>query len=121
MDATLSIHDSRMAEEDLQELTSALLRSINQETDLTAKLPEERGGAGTKGDPVTVGSLLLAALSSGTVVAMFQVLKSYIERKPTLKIELQAADGRTLKIEAEHLSKTQMEQTIQTARQFCGV
>ena len=44
MDATLSLHDSRMAAEDLQSLTARLLRSINQETELTARLPEERGG-----------------------------------------------------------------------------
>jgi hypothetical protein len=35
-------------------------------------LPEERGGA--QGDAVTIGQIVLAALSSGTVVALFQVI-----------------------------------------------
>jgi len=61
MDATLSILGSGMSEEDIAELTSRLRLDINQETDLTARLPEERGGAGTRGDAVTIGAIVLAA------------------------------------------------------------
>ncbi|MCW5206632.1 hypothetical protein VU08_06855 [Desulfobulbus sp. F5] len=118
MNATLSLHDSRMAAEDLQELTAELLRSIRQETELTAKQPEYPGCAGAKGDPITIGAIFLAALSSGTVVALFQVLKSYINRKPTLRFEIKTADGRELKIEAEHLSPEQIAQTMQAVKQL---
>lgn len=119
MDATLSLHDSRMAAEDLQNLTAELLQSIKQETELTAKLPEERGGAGTKGGEVTIGELVLVALNSPAVVALFQVLKAYIERKPTLRFEIKTADGRELKLEAEHLSPEQITQTMQAVKQLC--
>lgn len=118
MNATLSLHDSRMAAEDLQELTVELLRSIRQETELTAKLPEERSGVGTRGDAVTIGQIMLVALSSGTMVALFQVLKSYVERKPTLRFGIKTADGQELKIEAEHFSPEQIAQTIQAVKQF---
>ena len=118
MDATLSLHDSRMAAEDLQSLTARLLRSINQETELTARLPEERGGAGAKGDPITIGAIFLAALSSGTVVALFQVLKSYVERKPTLRFEIKTADGRELILVFEHFSPEQITQAIQAVKQL---
>ncbi len=117
MNAILFLQDSRMAAEDLQDLTAGLLRSINQETDLTARLPEERGGAGTKGDAVTIGQIVIVALSSGTVVALLQVLKSYLERKPTLEIELVLPD-KTLKMKAEHFSPEQLAQTMQ-AVQHC--
>ncbi|MGR0480448.1 MAG: effector-associated constant component EACC1 [Candidatus Electronema sp. V4] len=120
MNATLSLHDSRMAAEDLQNLTAELLRSIRQETELTAKLPEERGGAGAKGDAVTIGQILLTALGSGgAVAALLTVLKSYVERKPTLRFEIEAADGRKLKLEAEHLSPEQIAQTMQAVKQLC--
>ena len=39
MDATLSLYDSGMAAKELQKLTAGLLRSINTETELTARLP----------------------------------------------------------------------------------
>ena len=120
MDATLSLHDSRMAVEALQSLTARLLRSINQETDLTARLPEERGGAGAKGDAVTIGQIILAALGSGgAIAALLTVLKSYVERKPTLRFEIKTADGPELKIEAEHFSPEQIAQTMQVVKQLC--
>jgi hypothetical protein len=118
IDARLSLHNSEMSDEDIQELTVALRRSLQQETDLSARLPEEIGGPGSKGDAVTIGLILLTALSSGTVVALLQVLKSYVERKPTLRIEIEHPDGRKVKIEAEHLSVAQIEQTTQTIKQL---
>jgi hypothetical protein len=118
MNATLSLHDSRMAAEDLQNLTAELLRSIRQETELTAKLPEERGGAGAKGDPITIGAIFLAALSSGTVVALFQVLKSYVERKTTLRFKIKTADGREMILVFEHFSPEQIAQTMQAVKQL---
>jgi hypothetical protein len=120
MDATLSLLCEDMTEHDVQEMTFEMMRTLNQETELEVEVPEETGGAGTKGDPVAIGQILLAALSSGTVVAMFNVLKSYIDRKPSLKLEIQSADGRKMKIEAEHLKKEQIDQTIQMAKAFCG-
>lgn len=121
MDATLSISCDDMAAQDIQEMTFELMRTLNQETDLTVRIPEESGGGGSKGAGVEIGQILLAALSSGTVVAMFNVLKSYIDRKPSLKLEIEATDGRKLKIDAEHLSKEQLNQTLRMAQSFCNV
>ncbi|WP_446008340.1 effector-associated constant component EACC1 [Candidatus Electrothrix sp.] len=119
MDAILSLHDDERADEDIQELVFSLTRTLNQETDLTAGLPEETGGLGTKGDIGIVGQIILAALSSGTVVALLQVLKSYVERKPTLRIEIENADGSKVKIEAEHLKTDRIEQTTRAVQQLC--
>ncbi|CAK8711396.1 hypothetical protein KKHLCK_00390 [Candidatus Electrothrix laxa] len=118
MDAKLTLHHDEMSEEDIQELVFSLTRSLNQETDVTASLPEQAGGIGTKGDLGVVGQIILAALSSGTVVALFQILQSYFERKPSLLIELKTQDGRELKLEAEHLSPEQIEQTLQAAKRL---
>ncbi|MCI5220500.1 MAG: hypothetical protein D3914_15230, partial [Candidatus Electrothrix sp. LOE2] len=66
-----------MSEEDLQELTFALTRTINQETELTARLPEEIGNLGTKGDAVTIGQIILAAAGGGGALAtLLPVLKA---------------------------------------------
>ncbi|MDU9047785.1 MAG: hypothetical protein Q3M30_02970 [Candidatus Electrothrix sp. Rat3] len=119
MDAKLTLHHDEISEEDIQELVFSLTRSLNQKTDVTASLPEQAGGLGTKGDAVTIGDIFIAALSSGTVVALLQVLKSYVERKPTLRIEVETLDGNKVKIEAEHLSPGQIEQTTRAVQQLC--
>jgi hypothetical protein len=120
MDATLSLHDSSLSAEDIAELTGRLRLDIIQETGLTARQVETAGGLGTKGDAVTIGAIVLAALSSGGAVAdLLQVLKSYVERKPTLRLELKTPDGRELTLVAEHFSAAQIEQTLQAVQQLC--
>ncbi len=119
MDAKLILHHDEMSEEDTQNLIFSLTQTLNQETDLAVKQPEETAGLGSKGDAVTIGEIFLAALSSGTVVALLQVLKSYVERKPMLRIEIETVDGDKVKIEAEHLRPGQIEQTTQAVKQLC--
>ena len=119
MDAQLTLHHDEMPEEDIQELVFSLTRTLNQETDLTARLPDEAAGLGSRGDAVTVGEIFIAALSSGTVVALLQVLKSYVERKPTLRIEIERPDGNKVTIAAEYLSPGQIEQTTRSVQQLC--
>ncbi len=68
MDATLSLHDSRMAADDLQSLTARLLRRINQQTNLTARLPEGRGCGGAKGDAITIGAVSISCLNLNLLI-----------------------------------------------------
>ncbi len=120
MNSTLQLTASDLSDEDLQKLTLELSKTLNDETEAKATIPEKPGGPGSKGDPITLGTIILAALSSGTVVALFNVLKSYIERKPSLEIEFKREDGQHLKIKAEQLSKDQIDHTIQMANDFIG-
>ena len=118
MDATLKIISSDLATEDLQNLTHELFCALNEETETTATLPEEPGEGGAKGDPITLGTIVLTALSSGTVVALFNVLRTYFERKPSLEMEFQRSDGQKFKIRSEQLDKSQVEQAMKLAKEF---
>ena len=120
MDSTLQLAANDLSGEDLQKLTLDFSKTLNDETEAKATIPEKPGGAGSKGDPITLGTIILTALSSGTVVALFNVIKSYIERKPSLELELKREDGQQLKIKAEQLNKDQIDQTIQIANDFFG-
>ena len=120
MDSTLQLTASDLSDEDLQVLTRELSKTLNDETEAKATLPEETGESGSKGDPITLGTIILTALTSGTVVALFNVIKSYIERKPSLELEFTRKDGQQLKIKAEQLNKDQIDQTIQLANDFIG-
>ena len=118
MDSTLQLTASDLSGEDLQKLTLELSKTLNDETGAKATIPEKSGGPGSKGDPITLGTIILTALSSGTVIALFNVIKSYIERKPSLELELKREDGQQLNIKAEHLHKDQIDHTIQLAKDF---
>jgi alkylation response protein AidB-like acyl-CoA dehydrogenase len=120
MNAILNLHDNQMSDEGMQELTFELKNSLNQETDLTAQLPEEAGGLGTKGDAVTIGQIILAAVGGGgAIAALMPVLKAYVERKPTLRIKIENADGSKMTLVAEHFNPGQIEQTTRAVQQLC--
>ena len=85
---------------------------------MSASLVAGPSKPGTKGDPITIGALALAFLTSGSAVALFHVAKTIFERKPTLEMEFEREDGKKLKIRAEQMKAGQIEQTFAIARDF---
>ncbi len=118
MDTKLKIISTDLGAEDLQNLTRDLAKTLNKETDVAASLPEGTGDVGDKGDPITLGMILLAALEGGAVAALFGVLKAYFERKPLLTMEFERQDGQKFKIQAEHLDENQIAKTVELANDF---
>lgn len=118
MDASLLISCKDLSDEDLQLLTGDLTNTLNRETELTGTLAEQTKKKGAKGEPITIGMIILTALSSGTVVALFNVLKSYFERRSSLEMVIKRADGEEFTIRAENLSSEQVDETIKMANEF---
>ena len=118
MNARLSINCTELDEDDLQALCRDLSVTLNRETDVQAVLLDSPHVSGSRGDPVTVGAIALAFLSSGAAVGLFNVLRVYLQRNSSLQIELQREDGRNLKIQTQNLSSDQLHQTIELACDF---
>lgn len=118
MAVSMMISSQNADAEELQQLTLELMNTMNSETDVGAALPEIKSEAGSRGDAVTLGQIILTALTSGTVVALFEVLRAYFERKPSLEIELQRTDGEKISIRAEQVGRDQLDQTIGLADRF---
>jgi hypothetical protein len=103
-----------------QSLTRDLRRSLSEQG-LEATLPLYGGsGPGTK----TIGSIdwnaiILTLIGSGGVaVALIQVLKSYVERKSTLKIKITRTDGAEFLLTAENLNGKQQPETAPALEAF---
>ena len=120
MSVTLSINSSELNAEDIHELALDLSRTLEREADISAELAEGPTEAGTKGEPITVGVLILTVLKSSAVASMFSALKSYFERNSTLEMEFERSDGSKLKIKAENVRRDQIERTMESAREFFG-
>jgi hypothetical protein len=114
----MELSSKEMDSEDLYQLSLELAETINSETDLEADLEETAGVKGDRGDVVAIGQIILTALTSGTVVTLFNVLKAYFNRRPTLEVKFKHSNGNQFSIKASQLSKDQMEKTIKLANQF---
>jgi hypothetical protein len=120
MQVTLAIKSDRLAGDDLQDLTREFCATVNRETEVSAHVPERPAEAGERGDPVTLGVLLLTFISSGAAVALFETVKALFERNSSVELDLKREDGRTLTIRAQNLGPDQIERTMAAAQDFFG-
>ena len=89
MPVILSIAAADLDDETLQALTRQLRDDLRDEANLEAVLVTQAAEAGTKGDIELIGQILLKAVGAGGAlavsgVALFNVLKVYAARKPSL-------------------------------------
>lgn len=120
METSLKLTSERILPESLQDLTRELSASLSANTNIAADLPEAAAEPGARGDPITIGVLALAFVTSGSAVALFEVLKAYFERDSSLEMEFQRADGKKMSIRAENVNTRQIDKTVAAAREFFG-
>jgi Effector Associated Constant Component 1 len=108
------LDDSRV-----QALTGELVKSLRDQNLGNAALASGESRPGKKGDPVTVGNIILTLIGSGGVaVSLVHVLRAYVERKSTLRFEVTRADGDKRVLDATNLGKGQLEATQQMLTEF---
>ena len=112
MDLKLNLRSDFLSEENIHQLSNDLCQTINYETDSTAELSNEEAEMGSKGDASIIGEIILTALSSGAVVALFNVIKSYISRDSKLSIELTGENGKSVKINATNIKSEVLNDTL---------
>jgi hypothetical protein len=104
----------------LPSLTSNLCITLIREADVTAILAEESVSGGTRGVDIPLGTIIITFLSSGSAIALFNVLRSYFDRDSSLEMELEREDGRRLRINAQNVRPTQMNQALEQISTFLG-
>ena len=119
MTANIVIHSPDLDAEELQQLTRGLLKTINQETDFEAGLPQVAAGEGEKGLGELFGQLNLTNLKSA-IEPLFNALRIYFQRSDTIEMEFQCAGGKAakLKINATDLGSKRVSETMRLTRKF---
>jgi len=118
MTVRLTIQSETVSPERLQEMTLDFRQTLTRETGILATVPQESVEPGARGDPITIGALILTFLTSGAAVALCEVVKAFFERNSTLTIEFEREDGRKLKINSENFQADQVERTLSTVKGF---
>jgi hypothetical protein len=59
---------------------------------------------GAKGDPITIGTIVLALITSGSVVALINCFRGIFARERSLTISVKAPDGREVKINSKNIN-----------------
>ena len=109
MAITLSLSAADLDNDDLQDLTRRLCRDLTDETGVTATLATQPAEPGTKGGDLPVyGQIIIAAISGGGFAGLVNVLKAYVQRKPTLQFEWYKKNGDKLTVIGDDLKASDM-------------
>jgi hypothetical protein len=71
--------------------------------------------AGYRGDPVTLGTIALALITSGTVTALFAVVKSYVERGIEASFQGVDRNGKPINVSLKGASFEQFKHLLESA------
>jgi len=115
MPILLSVSATDLDEESIQELTRQLCQDLRYEAGIESSLAKESAGSGTKGELEMLGQVLIAAVGAGgSIVALVNVLKTYVERKPSLQIKVQKKSGDVVEIIANDLPGHDLTKLVRT-------
>src|SRR5262245_29149316 len=113
MPILLSISATDLDDESLHELTRRFCQDLRDEAGIEASFAEQPATPETKGDLMTIGQIVVAAVSAGgPIVALVNVLKAYVQRKPSLQFEFRTKDGNEVKITADDLRSDDMDKLL---------
>jgi len=118
MEIELQLSSTDLSDDELDALARQLANTITDETDVAAALQEGDSEPGAKGDPITIGSLVLTFISSGAAIALFEVFKTYFARESSLNIALKRSDGTEVSVSAQNLKPEQLQGTIDQVKQL---
>jgi hypothetical protein len=104
-----NVPDARLAQ-----LTRNLERDLSR-VGARARSVETPSVPGEKGEPVTLGVLALALVTSGTVKAVIECFKAYLNREHTLIIKLGHADGTQVEVNASNVHNPAVRETLEAA------
>jgi hypothetical protein len=91
------IPDARLAR-----LTRDLERDLSR-TGIRARHVEAPPTTGQKGEPITLGVLALALITSGAVKALIECFKAYLSRERSLTIKFARADGTQVEVTSRNV------------------
>ena len=112
MNITMQLSSAGSSEQQLANMTREMALNIGDETDISADLATGETAPGAKGDPITIGTVVLTFLTSGAAVALFEVLKSYFDRDSSLNIAFKKPDGSEVKVSAQNMKPEKLQETI---------
>jgi len=113
-DAALRVSISGLPDTRLAQLTREFAFDLSR-AGIDARPVEMSRVPGEKGEPITLGVLALALVTSGTVKAAIECFKSYFSRERTLSMKLTCADGKQVEVTAQNVDTAAVRQALEAA------
>jgi hypothetical protein len=81
MPAELVLRSNELPDAELQRLTEDLADSLRRDAAVDAEIPREAPVPGAKGEPITIGLIIMAAVKAGAIAAIFGALQAFFSAR----------------------------------------
>lgn len=113
MSIMLTVDSSQLDSTDLQNLTRELYEAIDDGTNTAPQLATTEGKAGTKAaDLITIGSIILEFIDSGSMMALLGILAAYLNRERSLNLKFKNATGLEVEVNAKNIDSPDIQQLL---------
>jgi hypothetical protein len=113
-DASLRVSVSGLPDTRIAQLTRELAFDLSR-AGIDARPVEMSPTPGERGEPITLGVLALALVTTGTVKAAIDCFKSYFSRERTLSMTLTCADGKQVEVTARNVDTSAVREALEAA------
>jgi hypothetical protein len=99
--------------ERLGDMTNELSQDLKK-AGLAPASDHEEAASGHRGDPITLGTIVLTSLSSGTVVALLQCLQAGFVKNRKLHVRISSSRDHYIEIDASNVSSIEVERFVKS-------
>lgn len=114
IDNALMVRLTNVPDARLAQITRELERDLSRAGIRTRPI-ESVSVPGERGDPVTLGALALALVTSGAVTAMVECFKAYLSRERGLIIKVIRADGTQVEVTGKNIDTPSVREALEAA------
>jgi Effector Associated Constant Component 1 len=83
--------------------------------------PAAASEPGKRGDPITLGAIIIAAVSGGgALTALVGTIGSYLARDRRTEVEIQTPDGRKVRMSSQAFNHTELEELLRRSLPITG-
>jgi len=116
MSANISFSSPGFSADDLDRLSREIEVELAKLTGVSFQAKPAAAVSNQRGDPVTIGTFLLAMVTSGAVTALFNIIKAYLERGVDCTFEARSSDGSPVKIQMKGVTLAQFRGVLEDAK-----
>lgn len=114
LELTLKLDSPDLDAEELDQARTNLLSELAELDGCTAEaLPEGEAPPGAKGEPVTLGTIVISLASAGVLTALVKCIRSWLTRDDSRRVQLLAEiEGNTIFIDSTQFSGEEVERLV---------
>ena len=115
---TVLIRSPLLSGEVIHQIMSDMIEDINRETSATAVWESRKNMENEKGGGVEFNAIVISLISSGTLISIIEIIKSYLFREASLELSVKNSKGDEVFISVKNFSNNRDIETIASLKKI---